>query len=227
MDNGIVDKDKNIYFLHIAGNGGRALKEYVLNPLLNKKANVVGKHDGWSDFINDDTYIICILRDPVKHACGFYLHFIYKKEYGSDIKSLFLEYYRNTKQMYNFQSQNIIFSGQNYHYGKGEHFNKNIIDIDADLLNKRISRIDLLISQDMLLNDIEYVANTLAEDLDLNRISFEEVSKTKYANSMSSELYKSLTEEEKQEIQNLNNIDYKIYSQLRLEEIKKRGDYKN
>ncbi len=227
MDNGIVDKDKNVYFLHIAGNGGRALKEYVLNPLFNKNAEIVGKHNGWSDFINDQTYVICILRDPVKHACGFYLHFVYKEKEGTDVKSQFLDYYRNTKQLHNFQSQNILVSGQHFHYGNGKHFNEDLVNIDIDLLNSRIKRIDLLISQDLLLNDIQYVSTILAENLDLLPIRVQEIDRTRYSNYMSKSLYESLTEEEKQEIQNLNSIDYKIYSQLRLEEIKKRGEYKN
>lgn len=230
MEQGIVDADRNVYFLHIAGNGGRALKEYVLNPLFGKQADIVGKHNGWSDFIDDKTYIVCILKNPVKHACGFYLHFISKEKYGSDVKSQFLDYYRNTKQLHNFQSQNIVVSGSNFHYGKGEHFNKDVIEIDEDLLEQRINRIDLLVSQDWLLENMQDVANNLADDLDLNFIKLENVDKNKYSNANSKDLYNSLTDEEKIEIEYLNAIDYKIYSQLRnkeLEQLKKRGDYKN
>ena len=168
MEQGIVDEGRNVYFLHIAGNGGRALKEYVLNPLFGQQADIVGKHNGWSDFINDKTYIVCILKNPVKHACGFYLHFVYKEKDGTDVKSQFLDYYRNTKQLYNFQSQNIVVSGSNFHYGNGEHFNKDVIEIDEDLLEQRINRIDLLVSQDWLLENMQDVANNLADDLDLN-----------------------------------------------------------
>ena len=226
MDDGIVDKDKNVYFLHIAETGGRALKDYVINPLFNQKLEIIGQHSGWSDFIDDKTYIICILRDPVKHACGFYLHFVNKEKDGFDVKSQFLDYYRNTKQLYNFQSQNIVTSGQNFHYGKGEHFQKDIVEIDEDLLQKRIDRIDLLVSQDWLLENMQDVANNLADDLDLNFIKLENVDKNKYSNSNSRDLYNSLTDEEKIEIEYLNSIDYKIYSQLRnkeLEQLKKRG----
>ena len=227
MENGIVDKSKNVYFLHIPGSGGRALKEYVLNPMLNKTADIVGKHNGWSEFIDDKTYIICILRDPVKHACGFYLHFINKEKDGNDVKSQFLDYYRNTKQIHNFQSQNLIYPGQNFNYGTGKHFEDTYTEVDENLLFKRVDRIDLLISQDLLRNDIQYVANILAEGLDLNQIKVVNVDNNKYSNGDSTDLYNSLTEDEKQEIQDLNSIDYKIYSQLRLKEIEKRGDYEN
>lgn len=220
MDSGIVDKDKNVYFLHIAGNGGRALKEYVINPLFNKNSDIVGKHNGWSTFIDDKTYIICILRDPVKHACGFYLHFVNKEKDGIDVKSQFLDYYRNTKQLYNFQSQNILTSGQNFNYGKGEHFQKDIIEINEDLLQERIDRIDLLVSQDLLTHDIQQIAYTMADDLDLKSIKVLNVDNYKYSNGDSKKLYISLTEDEKQEIQDLNSIDYKIYSQLRNKEYK-------
>lgn len=223
----MVDEDKNIYFIHIAGTGGRSLKEYVLNPLLNKNAEIVGKHNGWSNAINDSTYIISIFREPVKHACGFYLHFLYKKEYGTDIKKLFLEHYRNSESLYNFQSKNFITAGQAFNYETGKYFNSDIIEIDEDLLEKRVSRIDLLISQDLLFHDIQYVANILAEDLDLHRIKIDNVDKYKHVNGMSADLYNSLTEDEKEEIKRYNSIDYKIYSQLRLKEIEKRGDYEN
>jgi hypothetical protein len=230
MEEGIVDKDKNVYFLHIAETGGRALKDFVLNPLFKKDADIVGKHDGWSEFIDDKTYIVCILRDPVKHACGFYLHFINKEKDGIDLKSQFLDYYRNTKQIHNFQSQNLVISGQNFHYGEGRHFtvdshfNPNFIIIDEDVLQKRIDRIDLLISQDFLLNNIQSVANIMADDLDLEYIEVVNVDNIKYKNEMSRTLYNSLTEEEKQEIQDLNSIDYKIYSQLRNKELQKNGE---
>ena len=223
----MIDEDKNIYFIHIAGTGGRSLKEYVLNPLLNKNAKIVGKHNGWSNSINDSTYIISIFREPVKHACGFYLHFLYKKKYGTDIKKLFLEHYRNSESLYNFQSKNFIIAGQAFNYGTGKYFNSDIIEIDEDLLEKRVSRIDLLISQDLLFHDIQYVANILAEDLDLHRIQIDNVDKYKHVNGMSADLYNSLTENEKEEIKRYNSIDYKIYSQLRLKEIEKRGDYEN
>ena len=226
MDEGIVDKDRNVYFLHIAGTGGRALKEYVLNPLFNKKADIVGKHNGWSDFINNKTYIICVLKDPVKHACGFYLHFLNKEQYNDNTKNLFLEYYRSTPKLYNFQSQNLITSGQNFNYNKGEHFEDANTSIDEDLLEQRINRIDLLVSQDQLLENMQDVANNLADDLDLKFIKLLDVSKEKYSNGDSRDLYNSLTDEEKIEIEYLNSIDYKIYSQLRnkeLEQLKKRG----
>ena len=223
MDNGIVDKDNNVYFLHIAETGGRALKEYVLNPLFKKNADIVGKHDAWSTFINDKTYIICILREPVRHACGFYLHFINKEKDGIDVKSQFLDYYRNTKQLHNFQSQNLVTSGQNFHYGKGKHFKEDIVEIDENLLQERIDRIDLLISQDLLRHDIQQIAFTLADDLDLKPIEVLNVDKYKHYNVDSEKLYMLLTEDEKQEIQDLNSIDYKIYSQLRNKEFKKTG----
>lgn len=226
MKDGMVDQDKNIYFLHIAGTGGRALKEYILNPLLNKDVEIIGKHDGCSDCIDDKTYIICILRDPVKHACGFYLHFIYKDSDGPNIRQKFLEYFRGTKQLHNFQSQNLMVSGQNFNYGEGKHFGDEIVEIDEDLLLKRIDRIDLLISQDMLRYNMQDVANILAEDLDLNFIKIENINQYKHSNGMSRDLYNSLTEAEKQEIIDLNNIDYKIYSQLKNKELKT-GESKN
>jgi len=217
----MVDENRNIYFLHIAGTGGRALKEYVLNPLLNKNLEIVGKHNEWSDFIDNKTYIICILRDPVKHSCGFYLHFINKEKNGTDVKSQFLDYYRNTKQLHNFQSQNLLFSGQNFNYAKGEHFNKDIMLIDENLLQERIDRIDLLVSQDLLRYNIQQIAHTLADDLDLKYIEVGNVDKYKYSNGDSNTLYNSLTEDEKEEIKRYNSIDYKIYSQLRNKELQK------
>ena len=219
----MFDEDKNIYFIHIAGTGGRSLKEYVLNPLLNKNAEIVGKHNGWSNAINDGTYIISIFREPVKHACGFYLHFLYKKEYGTDIKKLFLEHYRNSESLYNFQSKNFIIAGQSFNYGTGKYFNSDIIEIDEDLLEKRVSLIDLLISQDLLRSDIQQIAYTMADDLDLKPIQVLNVDNYKYSNGDSKKLYMSLTEDEKQEIKDLNSIDYKIYSQLRNKEFKKTG----
>lgn len=227
VDNGVVDQDKNIYFLHIAGTGGRALKEYVLNPLLNKNFEIVGKHNGWSDSIDDKTYIICILRDPVKHACGFYLHFIYKETDGPNIREKFLEYFRKTKEIHNFQSQNLISSNQNFNYGNGKHFCDGVAEINEHLLQEKIDRIDLLISQDMLQSNIQDIADTLAKDLDLNKIKVKDVNMYKYSNMTSKDLYMILSESEKQEIRILNSIDYKIYSQLRNKELKKAGEIKN
>lgn len=228
-----VNKKKNIYFLHIAGTGGKAFKEYIINPLLNKNENEEnsGRHNGWSYDIDDNTYVMCILRDPVKRACGFYLHFVFRIEDGHDkfkfgsgveiskLKSLFLDYYRQAKHLYNFQSKNLM--GPWGLLGDYPKLSSMLdITVNEDLLEKRLGRINFLISQDILQDDPQYVANALAKDLIIPKIRLEEISRTKHSNSFSDKLYKSLTEEEKQEIQDLNKIDYKIYSQLRLKESK-------
>ena len=75
----------------------------------------------------------------------------------------------------------------------------------------------------MLRHDIQQIAFTLADDLDLKPIEVLNVDKYKHYNVDSEKLYMSLTEDEKQEIQDLNSIDYKIYSQLRNKEFKKTG----
>jgi hypothetical protein len=230
VDNGIVDEDKNVYFLHIAGTGGRALKEYVLNPLFNKNYDVVGHHNGWSNLIDDKTYIICIIRDPVKHACGFFMHFIYdhlgkvaSKRFvdyrdKEQLKNDFMEYMRSHPELNNFQSKNIVVAGQTFHYGKGKYFNDIDIRIDQDLLESRISRINLLFTQDHMLDNMGSIGIKLAKDLGLDPIEVKKVDKLKYSNFFSLLLYRSLTDQDKKEIQDLNSIDYNIYSQLRFKE---------
>jgi hypothetical protein len=231
----MTTKYKNFYFLHIPKTGGRYVRTYILNQLENK-IDILGddRHDGWIDDISDDTYVFSILRDPVKYVCSLYAHTVSHKagfiESSNDrgrhtdfIKKDIVNISLDKKYMfdwlavnpwrYNLQSKEIL------HGTTGK---KNVIDnivqkyifhsnVDKELLYKRLNRINLLVRQTSLYN-AESVAQKICDDLGIEMAGEIEKDNLTYHNIASTNLYNSLTEEDKAKIEELFDIDLEIYN---------------
>ena len=231
----MTTKYKNFYFLHIPKTGGRYVRTYILNQLENK-IDILGddRHDGWIDDISDDTYVFSILRDPVKYVCSVYAHTVSQKagfiEYSNDrgrhtdfIKKDIVNISLDKKYMfdwlavnpwrYNLQSKEIL------HGTTGK---KNVIDnivqkyifhsnVDKELLYKRLNRINLLIRQTSLYN-AESVAQKICDDLGIEMAGEIQKDNLTFHNIASTNLYNSLTEEDKAKIEELFDIDLEIYN---------------
>ncbi|MEY3907539.1 MAG: hypothetical protein RLZ52_606 [Pseudomonadota bacterium] len=222
-----------LYFNHVMKTGGRYFKENILLPILPilQKNNIklipdnyiennkIGKHFGWISDIDDQTYVISILRDPVEVAVSLYTHpFVfdlnaqpkpYKKD-GLD-KINFLNNYQTLEKSYNIQSKHFLYSEN---YTNNQIFlsmltNTNLSDINTVI--SRINRVNLLFKTKDLVNNSQKIQDKILSDLGIEeRISVSQKD-FKYFNLESKLLYEQLTDEEKNNILSLNEIDNLIY----------------
>ena len=231
----MTTKYKNFYFLHIPKTGGRFVRTHILGQLENK-IDILGddRHDGWIDDISDDTYVFSILRDPVKYVCSVYAHNVSQKagfieasndpgRYTDFIKKDIVNISLDKKYMfdwlavnpwrYNLQSKEIL------HGTTGK---KNVVDnivqkyifhsnVDKELLYKRLNRINLLVRQTSLYN-AESVAQKICDDLGIEMAGEIQKDNLTFHNIASTNLYNSLTEEDKAKIEELFDIDLEIYN---------------
>lgn len=119
----IHQKYNKFYFLHIPKTGGRFINMNIIEPMRNylEKNNIevypMGdnilkpNHDNWNtNFIDDNTYILTIFRDPAKRTVS---HFIENEKGASDfnkknnVKTLF-EWIKENEFTKNFQSKSLI-----------------------------------------------------------------------------------------------------------------------
>lgn len=220
--------NKSLYLLHIPKTGGRFIKQSILKHIAGiDYLNNGERHSGWSKKIKDDTYIICILRDPVEAACSLYAHLILSNtdesfnidddqdhvshEIAKKInlnKNFFLKWIENNKSYHNFQSKNFFIEDT-----PSEMYE---IDIDIDLLYSRINKVSLLIkTEDLKKNGPEAIVKKISKDLnvDINPIYFND---DRYSNPASKKLYDELSEEDKKFILHFFIIDQEIYNSTNL-----------
>lgn len=225
---------KDFYFLHIPKTGGRYVKAYILSQL---ESNIEmfptkERHEGWHAKISDDTYILSVLRNPLEFACSLYAHHVMQKanlmenvfvkntEYIDknifnvhlDTKYL-IKFYKASPWAKNLQSKHIV---------EGHPENKGIADqiiqkyiftdkIDKELLYSRLNRINLLIRQPSLYNP-EPVVKKICNDLGIEMAGEIEKDHLTFHNIASSNLYNSLTQEDKDWLEEFFSLDVEIYN---------------
>lgn len=230
-----------VYFLHIPKTGGRFFSKYILNPITEtlvkngievvKLPNNVDKHGGWHKDIDDNTYIICIFRDPVEFFVSAVTHMAADEQGLIDRNNDFIvkdkskqtqvskEYLFNSleelKYMENFQSQNFILSPQNRHIlSESRHFYNEGRGLDFDLVNKRVSRINLMIrNSDLKILNYDLLIQKISQDLGINiNINLVSIDRNYYKNDASQNLLSKLDNNEIQKIYNNFLLDQEIYN---------------
>ena len=88
-------------------------------------------------------------------------------------------------------------------------------DLNTPLLEKRLKRVNFLITHDMLLNNLNSVTDKICKDLNINNIIVQN-DKNTYFNEASKTLYDSLNSFEKNKISVFFEMDYKIYNNKEL-----------
>lgn len=234
-------KYNKVYFLHIPKTGGRFLNKYILEPIsdqlkengieLIKLPDNVLKHGGWSELINDNTYIISIFRHPVEFFVSALSHMISDEKGLIDKENNFIlkdsdqlttipvsEIYNTLPDLpylKNFQSQNFILDpkGKSIMHASMNSYAKGFL-IDISLLYERIKRVNLMIRHNDLKNmDYSLLANKIGEDLDINlKFNVDHINKTYFKNNSSEILFNKLNEEDKNFILKSFDLDMKIYN---------------
>jgi hypothetical protein len=236
--------------LHIPKTGGRAFRETVFHQLkidLDSKdiglvspivtrgdSNAVSEaHYGWPSTINPDTYVVTLLRDPIKQSVSLFSH-LYDtennnlkkwgtKESLSDFskvnKEEYLDYVLRTPKDNNFQFKNIISIDQNiwkmiekflmdeklFNFKGGVQENKRIV-------NERINQCNIILDADNLTDEVMQKAyEKICSDLDINPSQLEFNNTDIFRNSTSTYIYDQLDDSEKNMLRKIFYLDYELY----------------
>jgi hypothetical protein len=226
------DKKYNkLYFLHIPKSGGRYLNKIAIHPiskmLVSKDIQWVNPklHEGWISEIDDSTYIVSIVRDPIRLFCSWFLFFSDCEE-AKDLDLNSIESLNKTKRLmfnflvdnpwiYNFQSKHFLCNYSNIPMSSAFDFS----DIDLQELTSRSNRVNLLFSQDLLKSNPYQVCKRIFEDLELHPSKMDLEESEEFSQKSSSILYDSLSDKEIGFIRNYFNIDYYLYNAVRNKEL--------
>jgi hypothetical protein len=211
-----------LYFLHIPKNGGRYIIYNVLDPIreqleqnnieiLNLKKF---DHSNWHSKIDDQTYVISVLREPFSQIISLYVH-----EKTTDIRGRLLtnkDFILSKKKFYkeiifdknyqNFQSKSFI---RNEFGGFGLRGPKTIVD--KELLEKRINRVNLLLNNKDLKQNAIKIQQKIFLDLGIDGLT--KIAKVSglFYNPHSEYFYDQFSNLEKDFIAKYNKIDNTLY----------------
>ena len=175
------NKLNKFYFLHIPKTGGRFINMNIINPLRplleNKGIEVYPmgdniyqpNHHNWNtNFIDDNTYIMTIFRDPAKRTVS---HFIENERGAPDFEEknnveYFLNWVKENEYTRNFQSKSLIVEEEvntaNFKF-----------DIDINLLKNRISKINLFLKYSPAnLSFCHQIQSKIIKDFNINTEKF-------------------------------------------------------
>lgn len=228
------------YFLHIPKTGGRFLTKYIFRPIKDilKENNIelietsedVMQHSGWPSWIDDQTYIFTVFRDPSEFFVSAVCHseasknnlidetrWHILKDKGESLKVTKIDMYNSLsdwKYMENFQSKNFILqpTKKSIIQEAMQEYNKHS-SIDKKLVFDRIKRTNLLIRhKDLKSMDYKLLLNKLSQDLNINiDIDISNIDREHFKNKASELLFNSLNQEDKNLINKHFSLDKEIY----------------
>jgi hypothetical protein len=211
-----------LYFLHIPKNGGRYIIYNVLDPIreqleqnnikiLNPKKF---DHSNWHSKIDDQTYVISVLREPSSQIISLYVH-----EKTTDIRGRLItnkdfilskrKFYKEIiidKNYQNFQSKSFM---RNEFGDFGLRGPKTIID--NELLEKRINRVNLLLNNNDLKQNAIKIQQKIFLDLGIDGLTKIPKVSGLFYNPHSEYFYDQFLNLEKDLIAKYNKIDNILY----------------
>jgi hypothetical protein len=223
----------SFYFLHIPKTAGRyfthnvvvpvapVIKEHGIHSHYDRDTYVA--HQFWADFINEKTYVVSLLRDPVQHLVSLYSHFsvlgdsaqhkipIGAEEYNKD--AMFEWMIRNNETVKNVQSKNFLIS----RVENGFIYSPETRDcvVTNEIIFDKLKNVSLLIkSEELSLKNTKQAYNKILSDLGVPAKKPEQKlqSRANSWNPDSTRIYSTLTEKEKEKILEFNSIDAEVYN---------------
>jgi hypothetical protein len=221
-------KYNKLYFLHIPKTGGRYISYNAIFPILDQLSDngiefiflKHNSHSGWHSEIDEKTYVLTVLRDPVEQAISFYSHKIalmptgkLKTKYDKDKlnKEDFFKWMKGEVSYPNFQSKNFLC---NEFYLKKDHpKNKLNVDLifDEDLLEKRKNKVNMFLDMKNINGREIEIQEKIFLDLGINGHTVSSNNQQELFNPESKKLYDKFTEKEKEFIRDYNSIDDYFY----------------
>jgi hypothetical protein len=212
----------SVYFLHINKTAGRFLYDYVIKPsrfaidldykfIIPKKSNS-WTHWGWTDLIQDSTYIIASLRDPVEVAISYYLH-SFGEDHDEELDSLKsglkskYSFFYAMERITNIQSKNFMT------WKDDKVFVNTPMPINKNLVFERLDKVNLLLnSKDINIKTAESIQQKIFKDLNINSDTrVPEKDTNSFRTKGFNEFYNSFTQAQFDRIADLNSIDMELY----------------
>ena len=216
----------SFYFFHIDKTIGKTMGIHMMDPLYPimddygisaTTLNLTHQHHNkWKNF-NENTYIYCTIRDPLERFIADFLNTVnytndgYRKwSGGKDISSPFatiekLKDFMNMSDKFNYHAK-IISDGT----------------FDISLIDKRLSRINLLIKTEDLKNNEMNIQNKILSDIGIeyNLNKFNPDYEISFYDETVRDFIHIFLNGTKllDEIIEKNSIDYKIYNSIRPED---------
>jgi hypothetical protein len=235
-----MSKYNKVYFLHIPKTGGRFLTKSILRPMENtlkdngielvKSPEDMRQHAGWPSWIDNQTYIITVFRDP----CEFFVSAVCHSEAGKKkmidednwhiLKDMGESLTVSKEELFdtlmrwdyleNFQSKNLMIEPEDksvIQQAMADHSQNKLIN--ESLVYEKLKRINLVIRhKDLRTMDYSLLVKKISQDLEVDvEIDLSDINGDIFKNKASEVLFNSLNEKEKDIISQMFTLDKKIY----------------
>lgn len=223
----------SFYFLHIPKTAGRFFTHNIVVPIndilienniksfYNRDTYIA--HQFWVDGINDNTYVVSLIRDPIKHLVSVYSHYsmlddgaqrsvpVGVEQYNKNTMFQWMDkYYEYVK---NLQSKNFLISNPDgpFIYSTAT---KNC-EVSNEKIFDRLEKVALILkSEDLSIGNIKKIQSKILSDFGIEHLDINHKIQraSNYWNPDSTRIYNSLTEKDKQYILDFNSVDAEVYS---------------
>ena len=222
------NKYNKLYFMHIPKTGGRYIIYNVIDPIRQQlkqnnikileytsgKSSSLG-HQNWHSEIDDQTYIITCLRDPVSQLISLYTHIKTTDHRGflktnTDVilsKNNFYKTINNYSNYQNFQAKNFIRKQSDGFALEGSP----TVYIDEGLLEKRLNRVNLLLNNNNLHIDSIEIQKRIFLDLGISGVPVNSKFNGLLYNPHSKDFFNQFSNAEKDSISVYSKIDTNLY----------------
>jgi hypothetical protein len=216
-----------IYFMHIHKTGGRHIANNIIYPImeqLNKNGikNIEKDHlhTAWHSEIDEKTYVISSLRDPVEQAVSLYAHILLlnrqgllKNKYDNNklTKKDFYEWLKKEDEYPGFQAKSFLCN--EFFFKRGHPKSKPYVSLkfDKNLLIKRTSQVNLFLNNNNIAGRELEIQQKIFSDLGINGSTILSKTKENFFNNDSKILYSKFTDQEKEMLKKYNAIDNDLY----------------
>lgn len=206
------------YFLHLDKTVGKLFSVHTMNPLYEimeqnninafEKNATHDRHNYWQDF-NDSTYVFCAIREPVQRLISIFCYEMIYNEYGVRKWNGWRDWMCPDINLDNFKYWIEKSNTNNYQH--------NILTKNGTIdINYSLSRINLLIKTDQILNNELAIQNKILSDLGINKTR--DIFNREFEQEFHDEPGKNFlrdhligTDYHKQLVE-MNRLDYEIYN---------------
>jgi hypothetical protein len=230
----------SFYFLHIPKTAGRFFTHNIVVPLretllengihtfYDRETYVAHQH--WGKFIDKNTYVTSIIRDPIKHAVSSYCHFTMLDSGAQRRVPLNLDEF-NKHDMFkwweyhldfisNQQSKNFLIEdpgtredGSKIGYGRSQIMKDCVVT--KEIILKRLEDVSLLVkSEELSLKNVNNIHKKILNDFNIHNfeINHKIQKASNYWNPDSTRIYNSLDKKDKEKLLSYSPIDAEIYN---------------